>query len=101
MKTPWQTSFVAILLATFLFGSNVLGLHALTHDNTIDHNIDCEYCTFLVQKELHDAFAFNTPSFQHYTVTENFALIISDYSVISIKEVSLSTFYTRPPPFSI
>lgn len=98
MKTQWQTSFVAILLATFLFGSNAIGLHSLTHNDS-DHNTDCEYCTFLVQKEIHDAITFEVNTSDFNSFTGYFTIVPIDYTLVSIKDVSLSTCFTRPPPF--
>ena len=101
MKTHWQTRFVAILLAIFLFGSNAIGLHALTHNDDLAHHTDCEYCTFLVQKELQDTIVFEANTFQSNNITKNFALVPNDYSFVITNEVSLSTYFTRPPPFFI
>ena len=98
MKTHWQTNFVAILLATFLFGSNVIGLHSLTHNDDLTPHTDCEYCTFLIQKEVHDAVVFETHSFLTNDYTENFAIVSTIYPFVTIKNISLSTWFTRPPP---
>jgi len=98
MKTHWQTSIIAIFLATFLLGSNVIGLHSLTHNDS-DHNTDCEYCTFLVQKEIHDAITFELTTFEFNNNTGYFTIVPNNYTLVSFKDVSLSTCFTRPPPF--
>ena len=98
MRTRWKKTFIVYTLLSIILGSNVLNLHALSHEEEPTGSVDCELCIFLTQSELNHAVLQSPPSFK-LKVHEHFSGDqLEGYSYLIPKELVVASVFCRPPP---
>ncbi|UMB52777.1 hypothetical protein MKD41_10560 [Lutibacter sp. A64] len=75
------------------------GLHALSHNNDDDHDLQCVICENAITHNLTPAL---TPDLQDFTI-ENIEFIIpkeliNHYGFINLSTIESNQLFSRPPP---